>query len=425
MAMQPNLTQDRPQKKKIFILGAGISGLSLAYFLSRDSSLQVTILEKERRLGGWLQTDAAGEFFFERGPRTFRLASAELLSLVEDLGLQEEIIYSDKQAQVRYLWKGGRLHTVPKWTFSLLKALSTEWAKSPSSLSDETIWEFACRRFNAEVAYQFFDLLSIGIYGGDMKKLSIRSCFPLFFQWEKEFGSLTKGWWKSRSSKPSGLFSFRKGTESLIQALAGKSTSTICLDEEVKSVRSACEGVYIQTSKGFYLADYVFSALPAPASGALFHPQLKEVVHQGSHVAHVGYKEKIEIPKGFGYIVSSLEKSNILGVVFDSTIFPQQNKRVEETRLTVMFRGGDAQRALREHLQITKEPAYFFQHAVDNAFPQMEVGYAEKIQAIQQDMERDHPRIKLIGNYITGVGVNDCVRSAKSAADTFFKATAS
>ncbi len=62
------------RKKHIIILGAGISGLSAAWYLNRsDHPVDVTVIEKTNRAGGWLHTEHSQEFHFEKGPRTFKV----------------------------------------------------------------------------------------------------------------------------------------------------------------------------------------------------------------------------------------------------------------------------------------------------------------------------------------------------------------
>lgn len=76
----------------IAVLGGGITGLSAAFHLSRRfPSSRILILEKSKRLGGWIQSKKAqislpggdvGTAVLELGPRTLRPQSLALLELV-------------------------------------------------------------------------------------------------------------------------------------------------------------------------------------------------------------------------------------------------------------------------------------------------------------------------------------------------------
>ena len=145
------------EKKKIVILGAGISGLTLAYYLSkRSDQYDITILEKNTRCGGWADTNTLNGYFFENGPRTFLASkSPALLSLVNDIGLDQDVIESQAKGRGRWLWIDGQLQKAPIWSWPLIKALLTEWTVPASLDSDETVWEFACRRFNSTAANMY------------------------------------------------------------------------------------------------------------------------------------------------------------------------------------------------------------------------------------------------------------------------------
>lgn len=82
------------RKKRVVILGAGISGLSAAWYLSRtELPLEIIILEKSSRAGGWMHTEHTTGFHFEKGARTFKVDRCPAtMQLIAELGLQEEII---------------------------------------------------------------------------------------------------------------------------------------------------------------------------------------------------------------------------------------------------------------------------------------------------------------------------------------------
>lgn len=62
--------------KKIVILGGGISGLSAAYYVKKIANeqqipVEITLIEKENRLGGKLHTVKRNGFTIEKGPDAF------------------------------------------------------------------------------------------------------------------------------------------------------------------------------------------------------------------------------------------------------------------------------------------------------------------------------------------------------------------
>jgi len=58
---------------------------------------------------------------------------------------------------------------------------------------DESIHSLVTRRFGQEFADNLFDPMCHGIYAGDVKQLSVRSCFPSLYWAERDHGSILRG----------------------------------------------------------------------------------------------------------------------------------------------------------------------------------------------------------------------------------------
>jgi len=134
-------------------------------------------------------------------------------------------------------------------------------------------------------------------------------------------------------------------------------------------------------------------------------------------VVNIAYQKKLSIPYGFGYLVPSLEQEKIKGVVFDSIVFPEQNRHEEETRLTVIM---DLQEypeeiaidALRRHLHITCDPDFVYMTEYQNAIVQPPLFHLDK-------MAKEFPpseHITWLGTHLHGASLSDCVSASKRAA---------
>jgi protoporphyrinogen/coproporphyrinogen III oxidase len=416
------------KKHQIVILGGGISGLSLAFYLSqRDDIFKVDVIEKTSRLGGWIDSSLDDGFFFEKGPRVFRGGkSCAFLSLLHDLKMDLDIIEASSQSKAKYLWKDGKLRRMPILSWSLLRGLWKDIRMSPCERSDESVWDFACRHFNERVAFDFFDPLVVGIYGGGVRELSIQSCFPRFKQFEELYGSILKG--LCRVSKRTGpkMFGLKGGVGRVIENLAKNPFITYHLDDEVKALVPKGEGFDVIAKRGVYNADYVFSALPCQEIGKLFIPELLEIPMRGATAVQLGYDDNVLKKNGFGYLTTS--GNEVLGVIFDSVVFPQFNQRLKETRLTVKLRGdylcdeeakNCAIKALKEHLGISQTPVFIKIIRAQAVFPQMVVGHRDKIGGIEKKLCQNHSHFQLVGNYLGGVSVNDCIERSQVIARNF------
>lgn len=338
---------------KIIILGGGITGLSAAYFLKKQNH-EITLFEKQNRLGGWIQTTNENGFRFEKGPRTFRLGhSPHLLQLIQELKLP--LIYSDPAAAKRYLWHKGKLRSMSYFLPMLIPHFLREPFIAKSS-HDESIYDFASRRFSPKIANTLFDPLTLGIYGGDIRKLSVRACFPALVKWEQEKGSVLLGAFSS-PKKAKGLFSIQGGMQRLIDSLEKELQINIHLNSEARQI-SATE---VLVNSQIHTADKVISALPP------------EGPKQSIWVVNLAFKGPVLPKKGFGYLVPSEEKEAILGVIFDSCIFPEEG---QNTLLTVMVRPEEkaplpkALDALARHLGIHAPPIHASHYLAQDAIPQ-------------------------------------------------------
>ncbi|WP_042282385.1 protoporphyrinogen oxidase [Candidatus Protochlamydia sp. R18] len=443
--------------KHIVILGAGISGLATAWFLKKllGSSVQLTLLEANSRAGGWIQTIHSQDFLFETGPRSCRSKGSgrEMLQLIEELGLCDEVIGAHSSANLRFLYFQKKLQPLPSSFFHILfNPLVKGWLKavyrdlnSPRSLKeDESIEEFFSRRIGKEWTSRLIDPFVSGIYAGDCKKLSMKSCFPLFWKWEQENGSLIKGIWNQKKEKKSSsafvsywmkqpLFSFKQGMGYLIQSFVHQLDANIHFSSTVKAIEMEKEGAtVVLDNEKVFKADHLISTLPAsklaPLLGSEFSETaslLQSMESTSVMVVNCGYRRPVLKKSGFGYLIPFQEKESILGCVWDSAVFPKQNFSPEHTRLTVMMGGtqhpqiDDRQKGLalalssiERHLAIDSVPDEVYVSLAKQAIPQYQIGHYLTLINLSQSLSL-YPQFTFTGHSFDGVSVNDRVLQAR------------
>ncbi|MCB1084490.1 MAG: protoporphyrinogen oxidase [Chlamydiia bacterium] len=390
--------------KKIVIGGGGIAGLTARYFLSKKyPQAEIVLYEKSGRLGGVIET-LQTPYFFEKGPRTFKASRCPtLLNLIRDLGLEGEIIRSNPAASKRYLLKGGKLSSLNFLALSMTLSLLKEW-KQPVKEGDETIQAFATRRLGADVTKNLIDPLTLGIFGGKIEELSISACFPTLKAMESEYGSLTKAFIKKKKGKKAkGLFTLKRGMESLITALKEKGRGEI----------------FLNTPMPLLEGDLNVLAMPPAEAQKIFKEEqstqfFQEIGSATLTVVNVAFPPGALKQEGFGYLIPSSEKEDVLGVVFDSSIFPEQSM-AGETRLSIMLRKGgikEALAALEAHLKITATPLFTAIHHYPKAIPQFHVGHLERLTQFNAACREAYPHIRCIGNYLQGVSLEATILSA-------------
>ena len=90
--------------KKIVVLGAGVSGLTQAYLLNKEG-FDVTVIEKKIAAGGSMESVKENGYLFDRGPNSGLETTPLIGQLVQELNLQDQLIYANKEGNKRYILK--------------------------------------------------------------------------------------------------------------------------------------------------------------------------------------------------------------------------------------------------------------------------------------------------------------------------------
>lgn len=435
----------------VIVLGGGISGLSLAYFLRIKLAQQakITLLEQSSRTGGWIATKNQAGFIFEQGPRSCRAVdSKETNDLIDELNLKDQVVWASPDASTRYLFLDKKLTALPKNPLGLISSglgrklllgcLNDLVQKK--GRQEETVHQFFSRRFSPLVADIFADALVSGVYAADSRQVSLKSCFPKVYNYEQTTGSVVRGALASlRLNKSTrGLFSLRYGMETLITALNNQLVDNIKLHQTITKITLDKDRFFIDCKQDFYEADYIFSCLPASALAKIvpsfieLGAALEKITHTSVAVINFAFNHDV-CPRGFGYLIPTCEGEKNLGVVWDSVVFShlcQKNSSI----VTVMIgqkqhhnfdqlREQDwiamAKDCLRRQMGITDEPRFINVKIAHNAIPQYQLGHHDLVKRIEALCLNISPRLAILGSSFYGVSVNDCIKKSKSMAADF------
>jgi oxygen-dependent protoporphyrinogen oxidase len=227
--------------KSVAIIGAGITGLTTAFYLKRKG-VAVTIYESSHRVGGVIQTLRKDGFLAEFGPNTLLETSPKISQLIHDAGLQSRRLDPDPGAGARYVVRYKRPIEMPGsppgflttdlFSFKAkLAVLREPFIPARRDGVEESIGQFVVRRFNQEFLDHAIDALVAGIYAGDPNKLSVTHAFPKLKALEDNYGSMIKGQiFGARERKKRGevakdrapKFSFDEGLQVLPDTLAAQ-----------------------------------------------------------------------------------------------------------------------------------------------------------------------------------------------------------
>ncbi|HWO02311.1 MAG TPA: protoporphyrinogen oxidase, partial [Blastocatellia bacterium] len=384
-----------PNHRAVVVIGAGISGLVCAFRL-KMLGIDALLIEQSDRVGGVIQSERVSDFLIERGPNSSQ-GTEELMSLVQELGITSELVEGDPKAPA-YVYFKGRLHAVPSgpWAFikSTLLSLGGKLRifKEPflpvrREAREESVAAFARRRIGSEAAERLVAPFVSGIYAGDANRLSVQAAFPKLANLETGYGGLVRGMLakagEARAARKSAagaidksaptrkrMISFREGMGFLPKTLAqrlGEDLMVGCSDirlrvadrnpsnqdaagsEMVGGPPSVTFEVEFERASGRdrLSCDRIIIATPARAAGALVAPLsddlrrlLDEIEYPPLAIVSLAYKTSSISArlKGFGFLAAPSEGLNILGCVWNSSLFAE--RAPADTALLTVFIGG-------------------------------------------------------------------------------------
>jgi len=380
------------------IVGAGITGLSLAQALQQDrkrgrQSGQILLTESQERVGGRIVTQSQDGFLWEEGPNSC-LPTPEFLKLAVDVGLKDELVLADRRLP-RYVYLQGELIPVPMSppAFFQTKLLS-DWGKLraiagalgfvPPAIGatlsaqgdEETVAQFFGRHLGQEVLERLVQPFVSGVYAGDPNQLSASAAFGKVTKMADIGGglaagailSLAKNGRAKKTVDPSlpkvqrgELASFRQGLEALPKAIAAQLGDVVKLGWHLIQIKPTEHQTYLAefstpqgparietrsmvlTTPSYVSADLLANLCPVASQG------LAKIPYPAVACVVLGYPEsafKTSVSSGFGNLIPRGQGIRTLGTIWSSSLFP--NRAPAGWRLLLNFIGGTTDLAIAQ-----------------------------------------------------------------------------
>ncbi|WP_214762849.1 protoporphyrinogen oxidase [Exiguobacterium sp. s146] len=437
---------------KIAIIGGGITGMAAAYY-AKQAGAHVTLYEASDRIGGKIKTVYRDGFVLECGPDGYMARKPTLTDLITELGLGDDLVRSMTGTSYIYVRNQlrqmpvGSVMGIPTKFWPMVKTDLFTWrGKLRAGLdlvlprvyagSDISLDTFFRARLGSEVVEAMIEPLLSGIYNGTLDDMSIESTFPQFITIEQKTRSLILGMKALTPPVQAGVkpreagkfLSLGQGLGVLIEALR-PSIDRLCLETRVASVRPhevVLEDGTVESFDGIVLA-----TSPNALGPLLGLPEAERLsaLKRTSSITVLAAFEKADVAAldGTGYVIAKGEgnaltacswmhkkwphmapdNKALLRVYIGSAFVPDLLAESDET--VAAFALGELRK-----IQHVGTPLFTKVERHVDTMPQYEVGHKQYVRAFEETMS-SLDGIEACGAILHGVGLPDCVDSAKQA----------
>ncbi|MCU0711719.1 MAG: protoporphyrinogen oxidase [Pirellula sp.] len=463
---------------RIAIVGAGISGLSCAWHLGRLlPDARIDVLESSVRVGGVIQTHYESPMLVEMGADNLASLIPDGINMIREMGLRDEFISPNPEHRFAQVVRAGRIYPIPNG-FSLmqptkmgailtspilslsgkLRVLGEFFIPKRNDPADESVESFAVRRLGRECFDRLVEPIVGGIFTARAETLSMNASMPQFVEMEQKSGGLIRGAIAKRKSETKSDSSARKangarydqfiapkqGMSWWMEQIASQLPSPVLHGISVESVTLTEHGKWHIRCNDDSIngASYDMVCLSTPSwvsskiirtSNPLAADHLDRIPYASSAVAVLAIRKAEIDPRAmcFGVVIPKTENRNTLAISLTSEKYP--GRCPDDTVLARVFMGGAvrpelvlksdselldiATREVQELLGVSSKPSWQKLVRWDQAMPQYLTGHLDRVKRIRE-LLAETPNLHVIGNAFDGVGIPQCIRLARTTAET-------
>lgn len=437
-------------KKDTLIIGAGLSGLTVAWRLKQIPGHSILLLEQSDRAGGAISSHAESDYLAEGGPHGFLDNCPESQTLLKDTGLDKECLKAPLSQFVRYVCMDAKLRLIPQSPLKILAAplisplaklrVACDFFKKPLQ-GEPTVSEWVRYRFG-KALLPYVDAVFTGTYAGDLERLVIDGVMPGVRKIEQKHGSILYGLLqRMKAAKKTRQPGKKKGLPAMTSfptgmgRLAGRLYENLSADEIQRSCPATrilrdSDQWKVETAETTYTCRNLVLALPVNASLALLAglvtaPPLPAIPEARIVTIALGFGPEASLPPGFGYLAPEREQRFCLGALFSSNMFPgrapkdhillealvggrRHPERLELDDDTLVQK---AVQDLQQLLNLPEPPSYARVLRPRWGIPQLEKGYPALLKW-RNTMMKEEKGLYVTGFGWEGIGLNDMIKTA-------------
>jgi oxygen-dependent protoporphyrinogen oxidase len=397
-------------KPRIHIVGAGFSGLSVAYLLARHKMFDITVFEQNAQVGGMIQSSIKDGILVERAANSI-LCTDETISFLTEIGVptvsplptaKKRFFFRDHLTR----WPLTALETIafiPRVLFHLITRKSF-LNFTPS----ETVAEWSQRYFGKAFTKYVLSPGLQGIYATTADHLNAENILGQILKPKKE--------------KYKGIVSGAQGMADIIQALEKK-----CLSLNVKISTNHVYDFSLPHDTVIIATSAKDAARTVMLQNKFLGAELEKI--KMNHVMSVTCKvNKSERPQGFGCLIAENTETKCLGVLFNSDIFAGRSQ-TDELSETYIFSNQEAENIhhlppdeLKAYIENTRETLFKTKTSIQKIhtsyWPNGLPIYDKTMADFQSKFVVPKNNIYLHGNYVAGIGLSKIIKNSYHIANS-------
>jgi oxygen-dependent protoporphyrinogen oxidase len=318
----------------IAVIGGGLTGLALSRELDARG-LEHVVLEAAARPGGIVRSGEVEGRVLEWGPQRTRLTTG-LRALASELGIEDQLITAEPGLPL-WVYARGRLRRIPTSPAGFLTSdvlgplarLRAALEPLTSGLRDrETAGDYLIRKFGRAAYEDVIGPLYGGLYASRPTEMPARFALARTLA---EFGvdrSVLLWLLGRRSAALPPACSFRRGMQTLTDALAARAGHRLALETPAGSVRRDRDGIVVATAEGPVRCTDVVLTVPADVAGDLLTAldpdiaaRLGGLAYNPLGIVHLLAEGDGASLRGLGYQVSFRMPLATRGVTWNAAMF--------------------------------------------------------------------------------------------------------
>jgi protoporphyrinogen/coproporphyrinogen III oxidase len=457
------MTRSTGQRKRVIVVGGGITGLAAAHRLKEQADL--VVVEAGDHFGGKFDTKRFDGVTFESGPDSFVAREPHMTTLADDVGLGDQLV--SPAIFGAHVWTRGELKRVPSnFVFGMptspwaafrsgllsgrgsLRTLGDLLLPGPLSGPDVSVGDFVRRRFGPEVLERLVDPLLAGTRAGRAEDISLAAALPQIDGLARNHRGLARGFAASKRTGagvvgPPPFLAPRQGMSRLIEALIDDLSGNVDLRTSARARRIEFDAdryrLHLEGGRSVD-GNAVILAVPSFVAATLLgelNPlaaaELRTIPYASVATACLIWPPgSVSLPRNVsGVLIPTGEGRTLAAATWFSQKWP--HLAPADGRIVVKaFAGraqGDAEVDLDDDrllaallddlsaiLPVEARPLTGYVVRWSRALPQYDVGHLHRVQRIEESL-RATPGILLAGPAYRGTGISDSVKSALLASD--------